>query len=42
MSVPCKAARATSDLWDPKPDAPANIRGDFKGIPTKIPGTHIR
>src|SRR5580765_3447991 len=29
------------DLWDPKPDAPANIRGEFKGIPTKIPGTHI-
>src|SRR5256886_623683 len=29
------------DIWDPKPDAPANIRGDFKGIPTKIPGTHI-
>src|SRR5438552_3368040 len=29
------------DLWDPKPDAPANIRGDFKSIPTKIPGTHI-
>ena len=29
------------DIWDPKPDAPANIRGDFKGIPTKIKGTHI-
>jgi uncharacterized protein (DUF1501 family) len=29
------------DIWDPKPDAPANIRGDFKPIPTKIPGTHI-
>src|SRR5476649_1020551 len=29
------------DLWDPKPDAPSNIRGEFKGIPTKIPGTHI-
>ncbi len=29
------------DIWDPKPDAPANIRGEFKGIPTKIPGTHI-
>src|SRR3954452_20800632 len=29
------------DLWDPKPDAPANIRGEFKGIPTVIPGTHI-
>src|ERR1044072_5805203 len=29
------------DIWDPKPDAPANIRGDFKPIPTKIKGTHI-
>ena len=29
------------DLWDPKPNAPLNIRGDFKSIPTKIPGTHI-
>src|SRR5689334_6919670 len=29
------------DIWDPKPNAPANIRGDFKPIPTKIPGTHI-
>src|ERR1017187_7236729 len=29
------------DIWDPKPDAPANIRGDFKPIATKIPGTHI-
>src|SRR6188474_1744863 len=29
------------DIWDPKPDAPANIRGEFKSIPTKIPGTHV-
>src|SRR5258706_11630035 len=29
------------DFWDPKRDARANIRGDFKPIPTKIPGTHI-
>jgi len=27
------------DIWDPKPDAPDNIRGSFKPIPTKIPGT---
>ena len=27
------------DIWDPKPDAPANIRGEFKPIKTKIPGT---
>src|SRR5207245_4433721 len=24
--------------WDPKPDAPAEIRGVFKPIPTSIPG----
>src|SRR5205085_2085386 len=24
------------DIWDPKPDAPANVRGDFKPIKTKI------
>ena len=29
------------DIWDPKPDAPSNIRGDFKPIKTKIPGTWI-
>ena len=27
------------DIWDPKPDAPSNIRGEFKPIKTKIPGT---
>ena len=26
------------DLWDPKPDAPDNVRSIFKPIPTKIPG----
>jgi hypothetical protein len=29
------------DIWDPKPDAPANIRGEFKPIKTKISGTLI-
>src|SRR2546430_5092991 len=29
------------DIWDPKPDAPSNIRGEFKAIKTKIPGTWI-
>src|SRR5262245_18942171 len=24
------------DLWDPKPDAPAEIRGEFKTIPTSL------
>src|SRR2546421_6579430 len=26
------------DIWDPKPDAPSNIRGEFKPIKTKVPG----
>jgi hypothetical protein len=26
------------DLYDPKPDAPAEVRGDFKPIPTNVPG----
>src|SRR5579863_6893126 len=29
------------DIWDPKPDAPDNIRGQFKPIPTKIPGVQV-
>ncbi len=26
------------DMWDLKPDAPAEIRGEFKPIPTSVPG----
>jgi len=26
------------DIWDPKPDAPSNIRGEFKQIKSKVPG----
>lgn len=29
------------DMWDPKPDAPREIRGPFKSIPTKLPGVHV-
>lgn len=29
------------DTWDPKPDAPSEIRGEFRPIPTKIPGIQI-
>ena len=27
------------DMWDPKPDAPAEIRGPFQPISTAVPGT---
>jgi hypothetical protein len=29
------------DTWDPKPDAPAEIRGEFKAISTSVEGTFI-
>src|SRR5690242_7050867 len=27
--------------WDPKPDAPAEVRGEFKHIPSIVPGINI-
>src|SRR5687768_4803709 len=29
------------DIWDLKPDAPAEIRGDFKPIKTNVPGIEL-
>jgi uncharacterized protein (DUF1501 family) len=29
------------DTWDPKPDAPAEVRGPFRSIPTAIPGVRF-
>lgn len=29
------------ETWDPKPDAPAEIRGPFKAIQTSVPGLHF-
>jgi hypothetical protein len=29
------------DLWDPKPDAPTEIRGDFSAIATNVPGVFL-
>src|SRR5687768_13621750 len=31
-------APAHQDIWDMKPDAPAEIRGEFKPIATSVPG----
>jgi hypothetical protein len=29
------------DTWDPKPDAPVEIRGELKSIPTHLPGLRV-
>src|SRR5439155_9519721 len=26
------------DIWDPKPDAPSNVRGEFKPFKSRVPG----
>jgi hypothetical protein len=29
------------DIWDPKPDAPSNVRGEFKPINTNVSGIQL-
>src|SRR5438445_5519564 len=29
------------DTWDPKPDAPGEVRGPFGSIATKVPGVRV-
>ena len=29
------------DIWDPKPEAPSNVRGEFKPIDTKVSGIQL-
>lgn len=29
------------ETWDPKPDAPENVRGEFRAIATSVPGTFL-
>jgi hypothetical protein len=29
------------ETFDPKPDAPREIRGEFKSVPTRVPGVHF-
>ncbi|MBI2949621.1 MAG: DUF1501 domain-containing protein [Verrucomicrobia bacterium] len=36
-----KGGMSTIDTFDLKPDAPSDIRGEFKSIPTRIPGLHV-
>ncbi|HVK16351.1 MAG TPA: DUF1501 domain-containing protein [Fimbriiglobus sp.] len=32
---------ATQDMWDLKPDAPVEVRGEFKPIDTSVPGVRV-
>jgi uncharacterized protein (DUF1501 family) len=37
----CIGGMSHHDLWDPKPDAPAEMRGDFTPIATRVPGMQV-
>lgn len=37
----CWGGMSHHETWDPKPDAPAEIRGEFSPIATAAPGIHI-
>ena len=37
----CWGGQSHIDTWDPKPDAPAEIRGQFVPIPTATPGIFV-
>lgn len=37
----CSGGPSQIDTWDPKPDAPAEIRGPFATIATNVPGVRI-
>src|SRR5438093_13114534 len=32
---------ATQDMYDLKPDAPSEVRGEFRPIPTNVPGIEV-
>src|SRR5258706_7330619 len=36
-----QGGRSHNDIWYPKPDAPSNVRGDFKAIKTNVPGIEV-
>lgn len=37
----CWGGMSHHETWDPKPDAPVEIRGDFQPIATNVPGIHV-
>lgn len=37
--VYCDGGQSQLEMWDPKPDAPAEVRGEFRAIATSVPGT---
>jgi len=41
LLVYCCGGQSQIDTWDPKPEAPAEVRGEFRSIATATPGTYV-
>ena len=41
MLVFANGGQSQIDMWDPKPDAPLDVRGAFQPIPTSVSGVHF-
>ncbi len=41
INVHLSGGPSHQDMWDLKPDAPSEVRGEFKPIPTNVPGMEI-
>jgi hypothetical protein len=39
LIIHASGGQSQIDTWDPKPDAPAEVRGEFRPIHTSVPGT---
>src|SRR5947207_10820180 len=37
----CQGGPPHQDMWDLKPEAPPEIRGEFRGIPSALPGYQV-
>lgn len=37
----CSGGQSQYETWDPKPNAPAEVRGEFASIPTTVPGVRL-
>jgi hypothetical protein len=41
LMIYLQGAASQLETWDPKPEAPAEVRGQWGAISTSVPGTHI-
>jgi hypothetical protein len=41
LMIYASGGQSQLEMWDPKPEAPAEVRGEFQSIATAVPGVHF-